>query len=146
MAEMAAALVRFHHELDPARFFLAANVERGYRGWFAQELLNPEAILLVAERDGVLSGYTYGRIEARDWNMLLDRHAALHDVFVREEARKTGLADQLVHAFLDESARAGAPRVVLHTASQNHRAQAVFSRLGFRPTMVEMMVELPKKP
>lgn len=146
MAAMAGDLVRFHHELDAPRFFLAANIERGYRWWFGQELEKPEAILLVGELDGAILGYAYGRIEERDWNMLLDRHAALHDVFVKEAGRKTGLSEALVRAFLDEARRGGAPRVVLHTASENKRAQALFGRLGFRPTMVEMLVELsPEK-
>jgi ribosomal protein S18 acetylase RimI-like enzyme len=32
----------------------------------------------------------------------------------------------------------GAPCVVLHTAAGNAAAQALFARLGFRSTMVEM--------
>ena len=40
----------------------------------------------------------------------------------------------------------GAPRVVIQVASQNPEAQAVFGRLGFRPTMVEMTRELPPRP
>lgn len=144
MAAMAALLVRFHHALDERRFFLARGVEAGYRDWFARELARPEAILLVAERDGVLEGYCYGRIEARDWNMLLDRHAALHDVFVRDRARKGGAGAALVSAFLERARAKGAPRAVLSTATQNTGAQRLFARLGFRPTMIEMTCELPR--
>ena len=36
----------------------------------------------------------------------------------------------------------GAPRVVLHSATQNVAAQRLFARLGFRPTMVEMTREM----
>jgi ribosomal protein S18 acetylase RimI-like enzyme len=35
----------------------------------------------------------------------------------------------------------GAPRVLLHTAVQNEQAQALFSKLGFRSTMLEMTRE-----
>jgi hypothetical protein len=35
----------------------------------------------------------------------------------------------------------GAPRIVLHTAASNADAQALFARLGFRRTMVEMTRE-----
>lgn len=146
MAAMAAELVRFHHGLDAARFFVVKNVEKGYRGWFGQEITNSQAILLVGELDGAVCGYAYGRIEPRDWNMLLDRHAALHDVFAKPEARGTGLAEALVRAFLSAAREAGAPRVVLHSASANGRAQALFARVGFRPTMVEMMADFDAEP
>jgi ribosomal protein S18 acetylase RimI-like enzyme len=37
--------------------------------------------------------------------------------------------------------RLGAPRVLLHTASQNREGQALFAKLGFRSTMIEMTRE-----
>jgi ribosomal protein S18 acetylase RimI-like enzyme len=142
MAAMAAELVRFHHALDPARFFLAAHIEKGYRGWFAKELANPEAIMLVGTQESADAGYAYGRIEARDWNMLLDRHAALHDVFVQPTARNSGLSKALIASFVAICKEAKVPRVVLHSASANTTAQAAFAKAGFRPSMVEMFLEL----
>lgn len=142
MAAMAADLVRFHHALDDRRFFLARGIEEGYRDWFARELAQPAAILLVAQHGSEIIGYCYGRLEPRDWNMLLDRHAALHDVFVRGDARQHGAGALLVSAFLEHARAKGAPRVVLHTATQNHAAQALFAKLGFRSTMIEMALEL----
>jgi ribosomal protein S18 acetylase RimI-like enzyme len=38
----------------------------------------------------------------------------------------------------------GAPRIVLMTAVQNEPAQRLFTRLGFRTTMLEMTREAPK--
>jgi len=34
------------------------------------------------------------------------------------------------------------PRAILWTADQNHAAQQLFTRIGFRRTMVEMTLEL----
>ena len=145
MAALAAELVRFHHGLDPARFFLPEKVEDGYRWWLGRELPSASAILLVADRgDGTTVGYVYGRVEERDWNMLLDRHAALHDVLVSEAARRAGVAEALVEAFVARARELGAPRIVLHTAVANEAAQRLFARLGFRPTMVEMTRELER--
>ena len=143
MASLAAQLVRMHHDLDPARFFVARGVEDGYRAWFGRELAEARAVLLVADRgDDLVVGYAYGRMEPRDWNMLLDRHAALHDVLVEQGSRGHGVAEALLEAFVERVRAAGAPRVVLHTAIRNERAQALFKRLGFRPTMLEMTREL----
>lgn len=142
LARLAGALVRMHHDFDPPRFFLPAEVEKGYRWWFGKELANGAAILLAAVLDGEVVGYLYGRIEERDWNLLLDRHAALHDLWVEERARRLGIAEALVEAFAGEVERRGAPRIVLSTAAANLRAQAFFEQLGFRRTMVEMTREL----
>jgi RimJ/RimL family protein N-acetyltransferase len=48
--------------------------------------------------------------------------------------RGRGLADRLVAAVCDLAAANGAGQVALWVADANHRAQAVYQRLGFRPT------------
>ncbi|MGZ3423195.1 MAG: GNAT family N-acetyltransferase [Polyangiales bacterium] len=83
-------------------------------------------------------GYTYGTLESRDWNMLLDDHGAIHDVYVDESARRTGVGKQLVDAIVEALEKKGAPRILLSTMVQNERAQRVFRACGFRPTMLEM--------
>lgn len=145
---LAGKLVRQHHDFNPKRFVLPDNVERGYEGWFRRELTEPNAILLSAVRgsseaptDEVV-GYVYGRFEARDWNMLLDAHAALHDVVVTDEMRGHGIGDALIRHFVKVAKERGVPRIVLHAASANAGSQKLFTRLGFAPTMVEMTLEL----
>jgi len=159
LGELAASLVRQHHAYDGARFVLPRDVERGYREWFRRELENKDAVLLVAEglarREEVsdrpasptpqVAGYLYGRMEGRDWNMLLDRHAALHDIVVVPEARGCGAGEALIHRFQSITKERGLPRIVLHSASSNTGAQRLFAKLGFRPTMVEMTCEVPSE-
>jgi ribosomal protein S18 acetylase RimI-like enzyme len=140
VARLAAQLVRYHHGLDPNRFLLVEPVEEGYAHFLGAELRSPRAVVLAAEETATraIVGYAYGRLEPRDWNMLLDAHGALHDVLVASEARKHGLGERLVRAMCARLEELGAPRVVLHTAVQNQEAQALFARAGFRPTMIEM--------
>ncbi len=99
-------------------------------------------MLVAARSDGSVEGYLYGRIEERDWNLLLDEHAALHDILVRDDARGLGLGRRLVAAFIERVKARGVPRVVLHTAVGNERAQRLFRAVGFRPTMLEMTLDL----
>lgn len=127
-----------HAATDPRRFLLVDGVEEGYARWFAQEIRRPEAIVLSAERSGAVVGYGYGTIEGRDWNMLLDDHGAIHDVFVAAEARKLGVGAQIVRALCAALEAQGASRIVLSTMVQNEAAQRVFASCGFRPTMLEM--------
>jgi ribosomal protein S18 acetylase RimI-like enzyme len=138
VAELAGALVRMHHAVDPARFFLPERVEEGYAWWFEREIEREDAFVIVAEMDGAIVGYAYGTREERDWNALLDEHGYIHDVFVAPEARRGGVGRRLMLAAIDELTRRGAPRIVLTTMVSNEAAQRLFAACGFRATMIEM--------
>ncbi|MGI5861098.1 MAG: GNAT family N-acetyltransferase [Myxococcales bacterium] len=141
VALLAAKMVRVHHSFDPDRFFITEAIEPGYERFLASELQNPQAVLLAAYLDGRVVGYAYGRIEPRDWAMLLDTHGALHDLFVDESARGQGIGRRLVTEAVRRLESLGAPRVVLYAAWPNEGAQRLFESLGFRRTMVEMTRE-----
>jgi len=141
VAQLAARLVREHHAMDPARFFIFDRVEEGYAAYLGEELKNKRAVVVVAALAGSIVGYAYGRIEPRDWNMLRERCGVLHDVYVDESARRRGVAERLVEEMVRRLGSLGAPRVILMTAVQNLAAQQLFGRLGFRTTMHEMTRE-----
>ncbi|HEY6556462.1 MAG TPA: GNAT family N-acetyltransferase [Polyangiaceae bacterium] len=141
LGQLAGALVRFHHALNPRRYMLAPGVEEGYARWFESELENPRAVILTASKHDTLVGYAYGRVEDRDWNALLDRHGAVHDLFVDASARRSGVGRKLLSAVLRALHDKGAPRVLLNTAIENSGAQALFAAFGFRTTMLEMTRE-----
>ena len=111
---------------------------------FSTQLEDREVILLVATSPGEPAplGYVYARMEPRSYNDLLDACARLHDVYVDERARRRGVGEALVRETFRIAAELGAPRVVLHTASQNEDAQRLFQRAGFRTTMLEMTAEI----
>jgi ribosomal protein S18 acetylase RimI-like enzyme len=142
IAALAGALVRQHHAFDAQRFLFIENPEQGYERWFGKELENKKAIILCARLDGELVGYAYARLEARDWNALLDAHGALHDILVTDSARQRGVGKALLARAFQELRGMGAERVVLHTAIKNLPAQKLFASVGFRTTMLEMTCEL----
>jgi ribosomal protein S18 acetylase RimI-like enzyme len=142
LGRMAGKLVRLHHALDPARFMLIEGVERGYAHFFAGLLDDPDTVLLVGERGGICVGYAFSRIQERDWNALLEACGVLHDIFVDDSERQTGVASHLLEETLKRLTERGTPRLVLHTATQNQAAQRLFARFGFRTTMLEMTREL----
>lgn len=141
VARLAAKLVRQHHAFDTRRFFLQEPVERGYEWWLGKELSRDRALVLVATLGDAIAGYTYSTLEERDWNLLIDAHAGLHDIYVDETARCHGVGAALLRATIAELAALGAPRVVLMAAAQNEAAQRLFRKEGFRVTMLEMTRE-----
>jgi ribosomal protein S18 acetylase RimI-like enzyme len=144
VAVLAGKLVRWHHEVDRSRFFLPDRVEEGYEWWLGKELARKEARVLVAAEGARIVGYSYGALEERDWNLLLDAHGAVHDLYVSEDQRGRGTGKRLLQAMLTELEGLGAERVVLSTMVGNETAQRLFRAMGFRPTMLEMTRDRPK--
>lgn len=142
-SELAGRLARMHHETDPERFFLPERVVEGYAWWFERVIQDPEAVLLVAEVDGRVRGYAYGALSERDWNLLLDAHGTIHDLYVADDRRRQGTGEALLRAMLAELEKLGAERIVLSTMPSNLPAQRLFGRFGFRVTFLEMTRNRP---
>jgi GNAT superfamily N-acetyltransferase len=65
------------------------------------------------------------------WSTLSgSRIAIMNDLFVAPEARGSGLADDLIAACLERTRERGASSLGWQTARDNHRAQAVYERVG----------------
>lgn len=147
IARLAAQLVRLHHSLDPARFFLVEPIEDGYEWFLAKEIARKDSIVFVAEMamdegaDSKIVGYAWGRLEPRDWMALLDACGRLHEVFVDSSVRRLGIGKRLIEQTLQWLEAHGAPRIVLTSAWKNEGAHQFFESLGFRRTMVEMTRE-----
>jgi ribosomal protein S18 acetylase RimI-like enzyme len=143
VGKLAALLVRTHYEFDPKRFIAAtAQTAHGYGSFLGSQLDDPDVVILVAERDGNAIGYAYAGLEGTDYMSLRGPAGALYDIVVDVDYRGKGIGRMLLDAALDELRSRGAPRVVLSTAEQNVPAQRLFTRAGFRRTMIEMTREL----
>ena len=137
--------MRTHYAFDPLRFIAPGDgddAEAGYADFLASQLDDPDAAVFVAERGTTILGYAYAAIEPLSWKELRDECGFLHDLLVTEAARGTGIGHQLLDAAIDWLRERGMPRVVLGTAAANGGARRLFERRGFRPTMIEMTLEL----
>jgi GNAT superfamily N-acetyltransferase len=101
-----------------------------------------DGMLLVArDGDGTVVGFaTVG------WKWASTRGAriaVMEDLFVSPEARGQGAADALIEACAGRARDLGAPVLTWMTALDNHRAQAVYDRVGAKPgTWLEYELEL----
>jgi GNAT superfamily N-acetyltransferase len=90
-----------------------------------------EGMLLVAvgEEDRPLGFAAVGW----KWSSLrAARVAILEDLFVDPAARGAGHADALIEACAERAREHGAPAMLWQTAPDNHRARAVYQRVGAR--------------
>jgi len=142
LGRLGGLLVRLHHGFDRQRFMAPqGDVDEGY-GWFlGTQLAEQDCVVLVAEVDAQVVGYVYAGLEPMSWKELREPAGFIHDVVVDESQRGRGIATELVETAARWLKEHGAPRVMLWTASQNPAAQRLFSRLGFRTTMLEMTRE-----
>ena len=143
IGRLGALLVREHHDFDPQRFIAATSrTESQYGGYLGTQLEEPNIVILVAERDGEVIGYTYSGVEGTDYMSLRGPAGVMYDIVVDPDHRQQGVGRLLVDATLAALKSKGAPRVVLSTAERNAAAQRLFDRAGFRRTMIEMTREL----
>ena len=143
LGRLGALLVRTHHDFDPVRFIAATpQTEHGYAAFLGRQLGEPTVVILVAEREGEVLGYTYAGVEGPDYMALRGPAGALYDILVDPARRGHGVGRMLLDATLAVLRARGAARVVLSTAERNESAQRLFARAGFRRTMIEMTREL----
>jgi ribosomal protein S18 acetylase RimI-like enzyme len=143
IGRLGALLVRTHHDFDPERFMAASGqTEQGYASFLGSQLPRKDVIVLVAEQDGGVVGYSYSGIEGRDYMSLRGPAGVLHDIVVDLPHRGRGVGKLLLDATLEALAARGVPQIVLSTAVPNEAARRLFARAGFRETMVEMTREV----
>ena len=143
LGKLGASLLQTHYGFDPQRFMAPrGDPEAGYAWFLGTQLKEDDVAVFVAERSGAVLGYVYAGIEPQSWKELRESAGFIHDVVVAPEAQRTGVASSLVESACEWLRAMGAPRVVLWTAEKNDSAQRLFTRLGFRRTMIEMTREL----
>lgn len=143
LGRLGASLMRTHYAFDRQRFLSPDDgAEDGYSSFLGGQLDDQGSVVLVADIDGAVAGYVYAGVEPLSWKELRDEAGFVHDLLVSDEARGHGAGRQLLDAAIAWLKQRGMPRVVLWTAAPNAGAQRLFERRGFRPTMVEMTLEL----
>lgn len=137
-----AALMRQHHASDPLRFLIVDHPETGYGRFLASQLADDETFVRVADLDGEVVGYLFGSLEPVSWKDLRGPCGYVHDVYVDARARKQGAGRALLAAAIEWFRAHGRTQVVLMSKAGNETAQRLFASIGFRPTMVEMTLDL----
>lgn len=91
---------------------------------FRAVMARPDAVLLVAGREGRVAGYAALWREGRD--------AELGDLAVAPDRRRTGLGRHLVEAAADAARERGAARIFLQVRESNEAARRLYGSAGFR--------------
>jgi ribosomal protein S18 acetylase RimI-like enzyme len=100
------------------------------RDWVSERMQRQEAVVLLAEHDGLARGFTllypmFSSVRtARLW--------VLNDLFVAPDARRNGIARALLDAAADFARSDGAAAIMLETGRDNAPARALYRGAGWR--------------
>ena len=137
----------FHEALDPAKYGFRDAPERMYDRWLVGRSTDPRSVFLVADagRAGKkkLVGFLVGTVEAEIPVYKLKSFGFLHDLWVEEDYRHEGIGRQMVSLAVERFGEIGVKQVRLDTAAANEPARNLFAACGFRPSVTEMLIELP---
>src|SRR5262245_36132692 len=92
VGRLGALLVETHHEFDPQRFIAAsARTAEGYGTFLGSQLREKNVIILVAEDESELLGYTYSGVEGFDYMALRGPAGVMYDIVVDPAHRGRGI-------------------------------------------------------
>ena len=141
----------FHEGLDPAKYPFKADPGEMYRGWLTNRATDRRSVFLVADaaaRDEPPRpiGFLIGTVEREIGIYRLAEYGFVHDVWVDEDYRHEGVGRQLVMRAVERFKEIGVKQVRLDVVHSNDPAKKMFEQCGFRPSVVEMLVELAPVP
>jgi ribosomal protein S18 acetylase RimI-like enzyme len=138
---MVAAIARLHESWDPAKYGYLPKPQEMYRSWLASRARDRQSVFLVAERETKVVGFIVGTIEREIPIYRVERFGFFHDLWVEPDYRHEGIGRQMTMLAVEKFRELGVPQVRCDTAWLNEPARKLFESCGFRPSIVEMLLE-----
>lgn len=96
--------------------------------FLTERLANEQSVLFAAVQDGLYVGFT--QLYPTFSSVAMKRAYILNDLFVLPEARKQGVAQQLIEAAFSFATEQNARFVALETGAANVQAQQLYDKMG----------------
>jgi ribosomal protein S18 acetylase RimI-like enzyme len=139
---MVRKIAAMHQQLDPAKYTFRSDPGEMYRGWLRNRSADPRSVFLVADAGTRLGGFLVATVEDEIPIYRVEQIGFIHDLWVEEEYRHEGIGRQLVTMAVESFRDIGVKQIRCDTAWENPAARELFKACGFRPSTVEMLIEL----
>ena len=101
------------------------------RAFIEERLRRDESVVFIARDGGNREALGFTQLYPMFSSVSARRIWVLNDLFVAPAVRKRGVARALMDCARDFAREAGALRLILETAEDNHAAQALYESLGY---------------
>jgi len=116
---------------DGYRVFYGRDTDpAGAREFLANRFAGSESIIFIASKNGEAVGFT--QLFPSFSSAVMARTYILNDLFVSEPFRNQGVGRRLLDAAVEFGKLDGAARLTLSTAIDNHAAQALYRKSGWK--------------
>jgi ribosomal protein S18 acetylase RimI-like enzyme len=140
---MVEKICALHESWDPAKYGFLPNPSAKYSRWLTARASDPRSVFLVADHESRPIAFLIGTVETEIPIYRLKEFGFIHDLWVEENYRHEGIARQMVMLAIEKFRAMNVPQIRLDTAAANEAARKLFTACGFRPSTIEMLVELP---
>ena len=142
LVPMVRKIAAMHETLDPAKYTFRSDPGEMYRGWLVSRSTDPRSVLLVADTGEKIVGFLVGTVEPEIPIYKLREMGFIHDVWVDEDYRHEGIGRQLLTLAVERFRDIGVKQIRGDTAWHNEAARNLLKSVGFRPSIVEMLIEI----
>jgi len=148
LVDLCLIVERQHENYWPLRWQLRADIRQRYINWMTGNLEKPEWLYLVARLPGtkkkpaIIAGGLVAAIMPEIPIYAFTNYAFIHDMAVKPEFRRHGIARKLMLTAKDWATSKGVNQLRLMAAEANTPARALFEQLGFRTTYREMVLPI----
>jgi ribosomal protein S18 acetylase RimI-like enzyme len=146
---MVRKIAAFHEAADPAKYSFRADPGDTYRNWLRKRATDDRGVFLLADAAAAgdasgprLVGFLVGTVEPEVVIYRVAEFGFIHDIWVDERYRHEGIGRQLVALAVERFRGMGMKQVRLDVLAGNDPARGLFASCGFRPSVIEMLVEL----
>lgn len=102
---------------------------KGAREFLEQRLIKNESVIFIAYDNGEPVGFT--QLFPSFSSVSMQRSWVLNDLYVKEAARRKGIAEKLIRMAIAFAEGTGSKGILLETAADNVNAQKLYEKIGF---------------
>jgi len=132
------AMIGLHVERDPHRFRLIPRADASFREYVRGQLDNPDALVLVAEVDGIPAGFSNAVLRLPPPVFVPAFAGCVDNVFVAPERRRHGVGAALLERTRAWLASRGVAEWSANVYVWNEASLALFAKSGLLPRSVSV--------
>ncbi len=139
---MVARICAFHEQQAPHKYPFLSHPEQRYHWWLTRIVETGNGVLLVAEVEGKLVGFTVATIEDEIPIYRVKRFGFVHDLWVELDYRRRGIGRALIGELVGRLRAMEVEQIRLDVLVNNESARKLCAACGFAPSTIEMLLPL----